>query len=500
MNQTGYDDGRAAGWISPLLPVPVVFSRQSQNIFRRNGGHRHMTEILFRCRGRLMEKMLAVLAVLSWSGIIITEVSASSGEEPETARAATLSKQESAKLLAPMLYRFQMQGEKGEASLPGKEGGKNASASFPRGTLFIPDEELDTFFDGQIQGFLLEHLYSYPHGIVDFMLISDPGKGTPAAAAGEENPEEKEEESEELVHSFADDVASAFLMLRKESPALFEKLEGMDRKELLQRIFEASGSGVRPLDGENALAEFKRFTRKRSPGIFPPRMIFGNRILYLRLERISMDRLESAAGTAGDKGGKGDSKKEGKEEEEGKDGLEEELRAVSRLAFQPLGIIVDLRDCDGDGKAALKLLSFFCSAEQLGEAALFPESRALFNLPVAVLISGETSAGAEIFASLIEKFHQGITIGETTAGHPVPLKMGQASGVFWLVPDIPLSLIEPHAHTPMIEAPIRPRIDFAKLSGTAGLPSSDPALSRAADLLLSLDALKDRRLLQHQQP
>ena len=401
-----------------------------------------MTGILFCCRGGLM-KMLAAFAVLSWIGII-TAASASEGEEPETARAA-LSKQESAKLLAPMLYRFQMQGEEDASLSGGKEGGKNASSSSSRASLFIPDEELDTFFDGQIKGFLLQHLYSHPHGIVDFIRISDPERYKQGTEGTAGDGQTEEEGYEELVHTFADDVASAFLMLQKESPALFEKLEGMDRKELLKRILEASGSGVRLLDGENAMTEFKRFTRKRrSPKVFPPRMISGNRILYLRLEHISMDRLEPV-GT-------------GKKEEDGKEGLGEELRAVSRLSFQPLGIIVDLRDCDGDGHAALRLLSYFCSAEQLGEAALpLPGTKPLFNLPVAVLISGETSAGAEVFASLIEKFHQGITIGESTAGHPVPLKMGKAANAFWLVPDIPLSCIEPHAHTPMIKAPVRPR-------------------------------------------
>lgn len=322
----------------------------------------------------------------------------------------------------------------------------------------IPDEELEFFFRNNVDAIMYEHFYAHSK-LVDFIRLNRPRQKKIAG------------------NSFSNDISDALSTLHEEAPQLFEKLDRMDRAKMLAALFAALDSGIRQPDEDESKNAPEPATASECE-YYPPRLIVSNRILYLRMDCFASERIGSSA------------------DETRK--LEDELKAASRLANQPLGIIIDLRKSDSyDLSAALRMLAFFCNPSEMKEIPVPENSKPLFDLPVAVLISPETKGDAEVFAFLIEKFKQGITIGETTAGMPVKLRKVKILDYDWLVPDIPFSVMEPHAHHPMIAVASSPQIEFGMISESEEFTHRDPCLSRAVDLILSLDALKNRQLLQN---
>lgn len=326
---------------------------------------------------------------------------------------------------------------------------------------FIPDDQLESYFDQKLMAFLEQNLYRQPHDFLGFLELH-----------------ECFAQEDDLANSqtFVNDLNEAFQMIRKTSPALFQKIDGMNRIQLLQSVLDAVKAGVKHYE---AVAEqMEKATEEKEKSVDKaPSLIVSNKLLYVRLNEITKERLNGT----------------GKQ-----DGLLAQLQSVSRLRNQPLGIILDLRGTSGTNyNAALDLLSVFCDPDRMRELRS-PGIKRLFDLPIAILIDGKTSGNGEIVASLIEKFKQGITLGEATAGIPVTMERGEAAGYIWMIPQLPYSTMEAHAHSPMIPVNGSSQIERDKLVNWQDYATLDHCLSRAVDLLLSLDALKERKLIQSQ--
>jgi C-terminal processing protease CtpA/Prc len=133
-----------------------------------------------------------------------------------------------------------------------------------------------------------------------------------------------------------------------------------------------------------------------------------------------------------------------------------------------------------------------------GDAVAFAKNsiKAVLKLPMMMLVGGRTSGDGEIFASLLKKSGRSLVVGEKTAGMPfarIPVKL-QSGGIL-LVPDIPpgLEWIKTAPIEPGIAANPYPQIEYSKISGEKSSETSDEAVRRVCDLLISIEALhKDK--------
>ena len=170
--------------------------------------------------------------------------------------------------------------------------------------------------------------------------------------------------------------------------------------------------------------------------------------------------------------------------------LENALRKTVQEKTPLIGIILDLRDSHGnnplDGWDFFSRLSF-------GKAK---KSILREPVPILILTDGRTSGAAEVLAQLLEHTRYGLCIGERTRGTPFPRKTIQSGEHSFSVPLIPekLETLAPDALTPAIASVSVPRMSSGDLSNNKPVTKqSDPALTRARDLLLSLDTLNQKR-------
>lgn len=150
-----------------------------------------------------------------------------------------------------------------------------------------------------------------------------------------------------------------------------------------------------------------------------------------------------------------------------------ELHRIYRDAANGSGLILDLRNCAGgtwDSNAFEKLL-----AEP--------------PIHTAVLLSSKTCGAPEILAAKLMTAHRGIGIGEPSAGRPYPRELVNVGSRGWLMPRPPKGA----ADVPYEK--IIPQIRIENQSKTPEhSPETDPALRRAADLLISLNLLDQKGL------
>lgn len=150
-----------------------------------------------------------------------------------------------------------------------------------------------------------------------------------------------------------------------------------------------------------------------------------------------------------------------------------ELLRIYRDAANGSGLILDLRNCSGgiwDDNAFEKLL-----AEP--------------PIHTAILLSSKTCGAPEILAAKLMTAHRGIGIGEPSAGRPYPRELVNVGSRGWLMPRPPKGA----ADVPYEK--IIPQIRIENQSKTPEhSPETDPALRRAADLLISLNLLDQKGL------
>ncbi len=283
-----------------------------------------------------------------------------------------------------------------------------------------------------------------------------PAKETPPPSAAETS----------FKASFVSELDATLSGLERECPAFFKRLKQEDKARLVSGLLSGMRSGVEllgPAGSEPPAAKEPEAPKAQPPACQTGVLIASNKVFYLRVS--SLDHASVAK-------------------------LKEECEAVSRLANKPVGIALDLRDCSGfDFKDALDELALFQPSDPAAQSSKAPT---VFELPLAVLVGFKTSGSAEVLAALVERGRQGITVGGPTAGKPFPRKAVNCGPYLLSVPQVPdaLFFLEPGPLAPAIEVSPYPQIPYEKLVSSLKSEDSDKCLSRAVDLLVSLDAIK----------
>ena len=246
--------------------------------------------------------------------------------------------------------------------------------------------------------------------------------------------------------AFEDDTAKILSTVEREMPGALEGVSAKDRAKAINAMLEASGCGA-AISDNTAVQPSPAIP---GPSCLPGITMHSNKILYLRMNRLDKEAVSS---------------------------LHEECIAAFRLMRRPAGIALDLRNCRGGSEA-----------EALGIAKNLKQ----FETPVAVLIGSRTSGGAELLAAILEHERQGLSFGASTAGKPFPVKKVECGEYALALPQLSKELpyVKQMPLKPSIEVGENQQEDYAKLSNELRSEESDHCLSRAVDLLVSLDAVK----------
>jgi len=269
--------------------------------------------------------------------------------------------------------------------------------------------------------------------------------------------------------SFMADLDATLQAIEAESPSFFKRFKPEDKARLTGTLLSTMRPGLEIVEPgskpKSPASDAPETAASKGPSCPPGVMIASNKVFYLRLSALDSSSYPR---------------------------LKEECESASRLANKPVGIVLDLRECGGsDHKDALDVLTLFSQ----GGAALVdvkPAASPFFDLPMAVLIGSRTSGSAEILAALIDRGRQGLTIGGSTAGRPFQFKTLKCGPYTLSMPMAPDSLGFLDALPVVPEIAVSPysAIPYEKLASGSKSEESDKCLSRAVDLLVSLDAIK----------
>jgi len=264
-----------------------------------------------------------------------------------------------------------------------------------------------------------------------------------------------------------DKLDEIFNILTNQYPEFYKNLTVDNEEQMIQAILTIVNPRVKYVF--NSVGKKDQIvTEQEKESICRGVMIAKNRILYLRINEFSPEQFTQ---------------------------LEGDCISTSNLAFPPIGIIIDLRSCHGfDIHDALKSLQLFCDPKRLPKNKLQKKVKRFYDEPMAILVGKNTVGAAEIFAELTKKAKQGLVLGETTAGNPfsgkrIPLTSG-GTLIVPLIPEYLKSLVISRIK-PAIEIRAYPQIEFKNITEKAGAEKVDKCISRTADLLVSLDALKN---------
>ena len=265
------------------------------------------------------------------------------------------------------------------------------------------------------------------------------------AAEGSVLPEKKEPERFQFEENLRKELHTLLDMISAEYPELLKNLEQKDTEQALISFLDAIHSGIELIDGRSS----DPLPPVREPSFYPMIRLPGE-LIYLRLETIDPRTVQELTRSFQAKAG---------------------------------GIILDLRSCSsgtfaGSGKDFLSLLKH--------------------DLPhLAILTGPDTKGAAEIIAELLVRNRKGIRIGEATAGKPFPRKTVTSGGKKWLVPRPPegAEKLRWEKLPPQISEKALPVQSYESLKQKKAADPADHALSRAADLLTTLNLL-DRKGLK----
>lgn len=285
-------------------------------------------------------------------------------------------------------------------------------------------------------------------GLLCFLLLAV------VSAAGEESFPARERGTEPFPFQerFQKEFRELFEMLAKEYPQFRNRLEEPDVDRALVAVMDSLGAGVsverNASEQKGGDSASERKTRKMLPAVR-----LSNGIMYFRLDSI---------------------------------GKREIAELLKLLKAEEKGLILDLRSCSsGNGEELSRSLSRFLE-----------ESGTSGGAHTAILTGPATEGASEILASMLTAARRGIRIGEPTAGRPYPRKKVMVSGRKWLVPVPPEGAgnVRYTRFLPQIAIPAEPQESYEKVCAEEFTASGDRCLSRAADLLVSLDLLDKKGL------
>ena len=265
------------------------------------------------------------------------------------------------------------------------------------------------------------------------------------AAEGDALPEKKEPERFQFEENLRKELHTLLDMISAEYPDLLKNLDQKDTEQALISFLNAIHSGIEPLDGKSS----ESLSPVRKPSFYPMIQLPG-KLIYLRLETIDPQTIKEL-----------------------------------KRAFQAKagGIILDLRNC---------------SSGTFAESGKDFRSLLKHDLPhLAILTGPDTEGTAEIIAELLVRNRKGIRIGEATEGKPFPRKVVTSGGKKWLVPQPPegAEKLRWEKLPPQISEKSLPIQSYESLKQKKAADPADHALSRAADLLTTLNLL-DRKGLK----
>lgn len=246
--------------------------------------------------------------------------------------------------------------------------------------------------------------------------------------------------------SFQRDFLELSGMLEREYPAFLQSLSPADSKRALSAVMQVLRSGVVPEP------DAKPVPAPAKAEADVPAFRLKNGLWYLRINTLNAKAF---------------------------DGL---IRTAWEAAQSP-GLILDLRGCSA------------------GDWAARPESFRTLLAPsalhTAILLGPGTHGAGEILGAVLVAAHRGIGIGAPTAGCPYPRKTVAVSSGKWLVPMPPEGAETVHYEplVPQIRVAPSPRISIETLKKADDLSRTDDrVLSRASDLLISLNLLERKGL------
>ena len=253
-------------------------------------------------------------------------------------------------------------------------------------------------------------------------------------------------------------------------PSLAEKFSDEKQEKIIKSLVACLDSGMEYIP---AAEREKNNIKPKNDGnmeIFPAIIVAKHKVLYIRMDSFTEDTVKQ---------------------------LQTDAVSSYRLANPPDGIILDLRNAQGDNIIeALKALGLFIEADKIPLPDKIKPLKKVLNTPVLILIGKETKGAPEIFALMMAKLESGMLLGEKTRGAPfnkkeVPLNNGD----YLMVPLVPeyLTSLNPAAAVPAINFNAGPQLDFKKLREEAGSEISDKALQRAIDLIVCLKALSTEK-------
>ena len=282
-------------------------------------------------------------------------------------------------------------------------------------------------------------------GLLFFLFLAAlPVIGENAPSAGGQTPEPFP-----FQERFQKEFRELFEMLAAEYPQFCDRLTAQDVDKALASVLETLGAGVSPdRNGESPIRDSGRKLENRPP------VRLSSGIVYFRLDTIGREQDVS--------------------------------ELLHLLKAEGKGIILDLRSCSsGNGGELAYRLSRFLA-----------ESRAARGPHTAILTGPVTRGASETLASILTASRKGIRIGEPTAGKPYFRKTVTVSSRKWLVPVPPKGAenVRYARLLPQIAIPAGPQASYDKVRAEQFSSSGDRCLSRAADLLISLDLLDKKGL------
>ncbi len=262
--------------------------------------------------------------------------------------------------------------------------------------------------------------------------------------------------------------------IEKNYPVAVAKYTQADEEKTIKSLVTSLNSGIEYLAAGTEVPEEPKKDIKALQAI----IISSQKILYIRIDAFTPETYSR---------------------------LKEDCENTARLANKPVGLLLDLRDCQGyDYENCLRAVSLFCSPDKVPKVEGLEMPKRVLNIPVIVLVGNKTKGSGEIFTRLMSESGQCLISGGSTSGTPfVKTKVSLKSGSILLVPSVPdyFSNIPASQIVPATSVTPYPQIAYDKLSTTAGSEESDKCLMRAIDLLICLEALhKEQKKRENPKP
>ena len=171
-------------------------------------------------------------------------------------------------------------------------------------------------------------------------------------------------------------------------PVAIAKYNSEDEEKILKSLVTALNSGIEYLSAAEAATAQCDVKKESEP--CPAIIISSQKVLYTRIDEFNTATFAK---------------------------FKDDCESTARLANNPIGLIIDIRDCKGyDYENCIKSLALFCPPEKVPKAENIEIPKRTLKIPVIMLVGNKTKGTAEIFARLMLENGQCLISGSNTAG------------------------------------------------------------------------------------